>query len=141
VPPRITIDTNIYISALNFGGTPMDVLHSVIDGNATLATSEPIIAEVLRVLRDKFEWNPAGLAEAEQTIRSFSTVVQPSQVLYIIEADPSDNRILECAVESQSDLIVSGDSHLLRLGAYSTIKIVTARQFLLRATGPAGLAQ
>jgi len=33
----------------------------------------------------------------------------------VISEDPSDNRIIECALEVKADLIVSGDRHLLAL--------------------------
>ena len=38
--------------------------------------------------------------------------------------------MLECAVAGKADFIVSGDRHLLRLGNYEEIAIVTVRQFL-----------
>ena len=44
----------------------------------------------------------------------------PQQTLCVTD-DPDDNRILECAVEAQSDFIVSNDSDLLRLRSYSGI--------------------
>ena len=47
-----------------------------------------------------------------------------------IPADPVDEMVLACAVEGQADLIVSGDRHLLDLGEYQGIPIVTAREFL-----------
>jgi hypothetical protein len=34
-----------------------------------------------------------------------------------VAADPSDDRILECAVAADAEVIVSGDQHLLALGA------------------------
>ena len=41
-----------------------------------------------------------------------------------ITKDPDDNRVLECAVESSADFIVSGDSHLLELGSFKGIRIM-----------------
>ena len=47
--------------------------------------------------------------------------------------DPDDNRILEAAVAGRADCIVSGDKrHLLRMGTFRGIEIVTASDFLLR---------
>ena len=51
-------------------------------------------------------------------------------VLHVIQDDPDDNRVLECAVKGSADYIVTGDRHLLRLGSYEAIAIVTVRQFL-----------
>jgi len=46
--------------------------------------------------------------------------------------DPKDEMILACALDGQADVIVSGDLHLLDLGVYRDILIITARQFLDR---------
>ena len=37
--------------------------------------------------------------------------------------------VLECALESNADFIVSGDFHLLELKSYQNIKIVNATEF------------
>lgn len=42
----------------------------------------------------------------------------------IVEADPSDDKFLVCAVEGKADCIVSGDRHLLRLGSFQGIPVV-----------------
>jgi predicted nucleic acid-binding protein len=48
----------------------------------------------------------------------------------VVKDDPDDNRIVECAVASGSDCIVTGDNHLLRLGEYAGIKMVRVGDFL-----------
>jgi len=48
----------------------------------------------------------------------------------VIKTDPSDNMILECAIEGTADYIVSGDQHLLELGIYKNIQIITPGFFL-----------
>ena len=55
----------------------------------------------------------------------------PTQLLDITD-DPDDNRILECAVAAGSDIIVTFDKDLLRLGEYGGIEIVRADDFLQR---------
>lgn len=48
----------------------------------------------------------------------------------IIMADPSDNIFLECALEAKADFLVSGDSHLLRLGEFEGARIARAKTVL-----------
>ena len=50
----------------------------------------------------------------------------------VIPEDPTDERVLATAVEGGANLIVSGDRHLLELGEFKGIVIVTARQWLER---------
>jgi predicted nucleic acid-binding protein len=44
--------------------------------------------------------------------------------------DQADNRILECALEAQAQVIITGDDDLLRLKRFESIRILTPRAFL-----------
>ena len=48
----------------------------------------------------------------------------------IVRDDPEDDKFIHCAVSGNADYIVSGDSHLLKLGGYGKVKIVNASDFL-----------
>lgn len=63
-------------------------------------------------------------------ILAMSRMVKPEIALEVIKEDPADDRILECAVASQSDYLVTGDKHLLNLGKFGPIPIVKVADFL-----------
>jgi uncharacterized protein len=128
----VTADTNVYISALQFDGRPDQLLRLARQGLMRLAVSEPILAEVRRVLGEKFRRPPDEVAEADRLIRGFADVVQPTRQLAVGTEDPDDDRILECAVAAGAHVLVSGDKHLLRLGAFEGISILTIAAFLER---------
>ncbi|MEC4890108.1 MAG: hypothetical protein RI101_08600 [Nitrospira sp.] len=44
--------------------------------------------------------------------------------------DVPDNRILECAVTVDADLLVTGDQHLLKLKKFEAVPIVRFADFL-----------
>jgi uncharacterized protein len=67
------------------------------------------------VLRDKFRWSEEAVALAKDRLADFTKTIQPGQAVKLAEADPTDNRILECALAAKSDYIVTGDNHLLKL--------------------------
>lgn len=127
---RVTADSNIYISALLFGGPPDDILTLARDGKIHLVISEDILIEVSRVLSEKFGWPPQAVSLARKHIGDFAENVTPTQRIDIVKDDPSDNRILECAQESRSDYLVTRDKHLLKLKEYGPTKIVLAADFL-----------
>ena len=113
----VTFDTNVYISALNFSrGKPKQLLQLAMDGVVHVAISDAIMQEVLRVMREKFHMTPEDLHEAEAIISACTERVISTEVLDVVKDDPDDNRIVECAVASGSDCIVTGDNDLLRLG-------------------------
>ena len=127
---RVTADTNVFISALNFKGKPFDLLTLARKGSVELAMSDPIMAEIKRVLRLKFKWPDEDIAAAERQIASFTRHVEPEQTVDVVKEDPTDNRILECAAAARSDYIVSGDNHLLKLERFGRASIMKVADFL-----------
>lgn len=126
---RVVIDTNIIISALNFGGKPRNVLELARKKKIQNIISSYIVNEVENVLTKKFNWQKDLTQETLKDIEKFSVFVKPLQIISVISYDP-DNRILECALEGQADFIISGDHHLTDLKTYQQIKIVRPVEFL-----------
>jgi putative PIN family toxin of toxin-antitoxin system len=128
VAARVTLDTNVYVSAFQFGG--MRLLHMAVNGDIEIAVSQAIIEEVIRVLRDKFGWDGYRLQDAKQQILTFARLVTPAQTLDVVKDDEPDNRILECVAEAGSEFIISADKDLLRLGSYAGASIMRLADFL-----------
>jgi len=126
----VTADSNIYISALNFGGPPDRILELARAGRIRLAISDAIRDEIAGVLRKKFGWQEEAIRVALARIADFAEPVSPTHTVRAIAEDPSDDRILECAQAANSDYIVTGDQHLLRLGSFGTTRIVRPAEFL-----------
>jgi hypothetical protein len=57
--------------------------------------------------------------------------VRPDDTLDVVPSDADDNRVIECALTSRSDTIVTGDTDLLVLGSFLGIRIVNPSDFLL----------
>jgi putative PIN family toxin of toxin-antitoxin system len=100
-------------------------------GEIRLAVSDDILNEVERVLqRPKFGWTQDQVDDALRGLLLITEHVRPTQRLDVVKDDPTDNRIIECAAASGSEYLVSGDKHLLRLGQYQGVKIVTPADFV-----------
>jgi uncharacterized protein len=128
---RVTADTNIFISGLNFAGLPRQILNLAESGAILLAVSDEILDEVTRVLRrEKFGWPEVEIDRAVTQITRFTEHVESKQRIDAIAEDPTDDRILECAVASRSEYLVTGDKHLLKLGRFGGTKIVKPADFL-----------
>jgi len=110
----VTLDSNVYISALQFGGKPMQLLDMAINGEIEIAVSRPIITEVGRVLEKKFHWPEQDIEDAKVLIITTAKWVEPKVTLAVVKDDPDDDRIVECAVESGSEAIITNDGDLLR---------------------------
>jgi len=127
--PRVVLDTNVLISALNFGGIPSRLVLLGSVGEVSLFTSCFILEETHGVLMRKFAWKRARADEAIQLLKEVMTVVVSLDRLFVVGDEP-DNRVLECAVAACADYLVSGDQDLLCLECYEEIQIVTVRGFL-----------
>lgn len=62
-------------------------------------------------------------------IKTISIEIKPTKKINAIKEDPTDNRIVECALAARAHYIVTGDKHLLKIGRYEKTKIVTAKEF------------
>jgi putative PIN family toxin of toxin-antitoxin system len=100
---RVTADSNIYISALNSGGKPLQVLELARAGEIELAISNAIITETSRILRDKFHWTLEDINDATEQVLGFTKYLQVDYTLDVVPTDPDDNRVLECALKAGSD--------------------------------------
>jgi uncharacterized protein len=127
---RVVADTNVLVSALQFGGKPKQLLDLAVDGQLDLALSEPILGETLRVLREKFRRTAEDLREADKQLRVVCRIVIPTESIMAVDADPSDDRVLECAVAADAEVIVTGDKHLLALESFRGIAVQRVREFL-----------
>jgi len=121
---RIVFDSNVYISALLFKGIPGKILEMAQRDEITLIVSDEIIAETARILEEKFKWPQHNIDKFKRRLSDISDNIKPKIKLDIIKERESDNRILECAVSGDANLIVSGDKHLLKLKKYKNIPIV-----------------
>jgi putative PIN family toxin of toxin-antitoxin system len=127
---RVVADTNVYISALMFGGLPGSFLDLALLRSFLLITSVPLLKELDEKLRVKFKVSAEDAAIIRARLEDVALVARPRKTLNVIKDDPDDNRVLECAVAGKADYIVSGDRHLLTLSSYEGIPIMKVRQFL-----------
>lgn len=128
---RVVIDTNIFISGvLQEAGNPAGLIKVwKRTQKYQLFVTEGIVQEILRVMQ-RLNINTDIIAEWDRVIRKDAFFVAPNRRIEAIKEDPSDNKFLECAIESRADYIVSGDKDLINLKEFEGIKIVTAREFL-----------
>ena len=127
---RVTIDTNVLVSGLNYRGLPRRILDSAEDGLFRLHISNAILNEMSRILQEKFHWSFAQAQAACELVSTMAQRVTPHLELNVIKDDVDDNRVLECAQASHSDYLVTGDKDLLRLKQYAGTRILKPVEFV-----------
>jgi putative PIN family toxin of toxin-antitoxin system len=128
---KITVDTNILISFFVYpGGIVREIIGLAINKKITICISEGIIEEYSRVLRLKFGWTQDDINANIALLKRITELVEPNQTIKAVNADPTDDKIIECAVAVGADAIVSGERHLLDLKKYKTIPIIKPSDLL-----------
>lgn len=136
------VDTNVFVSALIGGGTPLAVIESTRLGKSRLLVTTEIVTEMERTLeRSKFVHHfQRRETEPRLFISDYTTLaryVTPVRITDCPIEDRKDLKFIECAVAGDADFIVSGDHHLLDLKVYKDIPILTPAQFLALLNPPA----
>ncbi len=128
---RAVIDTNITVSGLLFGGLPLKIIRAALARRFEWVTSPALIDELERVLRsEKFALSDHEIQALTTPILGMAEIIVPEKTINAITRCPADNRVLECAIEGQCSIIVSGDRRdLLSLKRYHHVEIVTVRHF------------
>ena len=127
---KVVFDTNVFVSALTLpGGRGDQALTKIIEGEDSLAISKSIIHELLSVLARKFGRDREELARVAVFLSNLGELIEPREAVTIL-ADEPDNRILECALTAQAQVIVTGDRAMLALGEFQGIRIVSLGDYL-----------
>ena len=130
---RVVIDTNVFISSF-FGGIPREIINLWKEGEIVLCLSQSIIEEYIEVL------NRLGLKDKKELFKltrlfaeGYNSVFAANTPgLNVVKNDPDDNKFIECAVELESRVIISGDKHLREIKKYINIEIISPREFVER---------
>jgi len=125
----IVIDTNVIISSLVFGGKPEKLVDLILSERLRVYTSSQLISELLDILKKKFKFTDSKLKLIEGEILENFKKVYPTKRIFA-SRDVKDNKVLEVAVESGSEIIVTGDEDLLSLKKYGQVLIFRPSEFL-----------
>lgn len=100
-------------------------------GKFKLVVTDSIAHEYLDVInRPKFRIPKDEIVAATDYLLRIAEFVTPEEEILVIVADPTDNKFLEAALAGKVNYVVSGDNHLLNIGSFRDIPIMTAREFI-----------
>ena len=131
----VVFDTNVMFSGLGWRGTPYRCLELARAGVVEGMTCREVLDELAEKLETKLRFSPAQITDTISDLLTFLRLVMIPNRLNVVTADPDDDKVVECAVVGDATYIVTGDRrHLLPLGSYQGITIVSAADFLALVT-------
>jgi predicted nucleic acid-binding protein len=108
---RVVVESNVWISALVFGGAPRPIFEAIVRDGLRLVVSAEALLDALKDHLDSVSLGSITIEECR---------------------DPDDNRVLETAVLGVAASIVSGDKDLVILGDFEGVSITTPHDWLER---------
>lgn len=131
-PLRVVLDTNVFVSALIFGGRVGMLRELWKTGRMVPLVSKETFAEFRRVLSyPKFKLSLREIrAILNEEILPFVEPVEITEQVTSVCRDPHDDMFLAVAACGRAQYLVTGDQDLLVLKNYGTAQIVLAAEFL-----------
>jgi hypothetical protein len=130
---KAVIDTSVFVSGLIKSPACRKILKALEHSKFILVISPETLAELIEVIaRPKFHniIKKDTVAKLIEAVKTQAILVKPPSRLEVIKVDPDDNRFLEAAVTARANCIVSLDNHLLALGKFRGILIISPEEFL-----------
>ena len=128
---KFTLDTNFLVSATQWDySIAHKLLEKFLRENHELFTTKEILEEFEDILKRDFRYSNEESRNITEKVLQFLTLVIPTKKIDVIKEDADDNKIVECAIESNAEYILSYDKHLLKLKEYRGIKIIRPEEAL-----------
>ncbi len=130
---RVVLDSSVLIAAhLSRAGVCADLLEDVLSEHEWI-TSDFIVDEVCRKLKEKFRFPDPEVAAVREFIKKSAQLVSPAELPAGSCRDPADLPILGTAVAGKAHTLVSVDKDLLDLKSFSELAIIRPGEFFSRS--------
>ena len=126
---KVIIDTNIVASAIFFGGKPRKILKEVFADTKMKAFVTPdILAEYHRTIEKMALKFNANFDDALDLIHRHFHLIEPISTQKF-SRDPDDDKFINCGIDIDAKVLVSGDNDLLVLKDSAPIEILNPAEF------------
>ena len=129
---RVVLDTNCLLASLSSRSENFRVWRALHEGAYTLCVSNEILAEYEEIIARKTNKTVAENVINALVDSDYVEFVDPQFHLSLIEADPDDNKFVDCAFAANATFIVSNDKHfdVLKEIAFPKISVLKLQSFL-----------
>ena len=126
---RALLDSSVLVAAyISRAGACASLLEDILNDHEWV-TSNFILDELSRKLKDKFRYPDNEIAEIRVAAVAAAEIVTPEEIPTDACRDPNDLPILGTAVAGRAEVIITGDKDLLALGTFRGIPIVRPGEF------------
>jgi putative PIN family toxin of toxin-antitoxin system len=129
---KVVIDTNVLLMSIPRISKYRPIFDNLLKGNYRLAISEGILQEYLEIIGRKTTGQIAqNLGELLMSLEN----VDKTEIYFrwnLIQADPDDNKFVDCAVSARVRFVVTNDNHFKELKTidFPPVEVINADEFL-----------
>lgn len=128
---KIILDTNVFISGIFFSGPPSQILKAWQNSRLQIVLSQEILNEYQRIAESlEAKFPTIDILPIIELMTIHGQLIDVEGFDVSVCDDPDDNKFMECAIASNSKIIISGDKHLLKVSGYQGIKVLKPREFV-----------
>lgn len=128
---KIVLDTNVFISGIFFAGPPYQILQAWRDERLQLAVCLEILAEYRQVAaRLSRKYRGVDILPLIDLVAVRSQIVQACSLPKPVCEDPKDDIFLACALTAKTQVVISGDRHLLAASGFAGIQVLRPKAFV-----------
>jgi putative PIN family toxin of toxin-antitoxin system len=132
---KVVLDSSVLIAAaISRAGVCGELLEDVLTHHE-LVISDFIAEELVRKLRDKFNFPESEVRQLRRFLRRVATAVVPTNLPANVCRDANDIPVLGTAVAGSALVLVTVDKDLLALDAFQAIAVIKPGDFWRRTTG------
>jgi len=124
---RVVLDTNVIIAAFATRGLCAE-LFEVCLVDHTIVISEHILSEIQKKLIEKIHLPKSTVQNIIDYFRSIAEVFEPEHVESVCR-DKDDHKIIGIALAGNARFIITGNSDLLSLKKYKSVRIINPREY------------
>ena len=134
---KVVLDTNVYIAEALLGAGASRLVEATVAAGWRIYVSKYLLDEFQRVMTEKLEFSRRfAVLSRQRIIRRAHAAKLPSS-RHAVPEDPKDSPILQTAIASGADYLVTNDRHLLGLNPYEGLRIISMNAYerVLQAEG------
>ena len=126
----VVIDLNVFVRALLGSKINKTIYEAIKEEKIILAFCPDMLENLARVLfKPRLKLKLEDIKELLELIKTKAVIVKPDTEINVCR-DASDNIILETAMTTKADVIISNDKDLLVLKSFRGISIIKPKKFL-----------
>ena len=128
---KVVLDTNVLVSGIFFSGPPFQILQAWRNRTIQFVLSVEILDEYRRVSMELAKQFPGiDISSFLDLVTVNSKIIESLPLPAPVCVDPDDDKFIACAIAGKTNIIISGDGHLLKVDGFRNIRVYKPREFV-----------